>query len=180
LCCTITLSGTGTVFTAVAGTTVTGAPNIAFSDTSVTGKTFAGGGKTYGSMQLGGATGVAIYTFTGANTWTGTWSSTKTTASTITLPASTTTTVGGWTISGSASNLITLNSSTASTQATLTLTGGGTVSVDYLNIKDSSATPSTLTWYAGANSVNTSNNTGWIFTAPPSGVVNSNFFLMFN
>jgi hypothetical protein len=52
--------------------------------------------------------------------------------------------------------------------------------VDYLNIRDSASTPSTLTWYAGTHSVNTSNNTGWIFTAPPAGGANFNFFMFFN
>lgn len=41
----------------------------------------------------------------------------------------------------------------------------GTVSCDYLNISNSNATGG-ATWYAGANSVDTTNNDGWIFTAP--------------
>lgn len=176
---TITLSGTGTVWNlaTTTGMTLTSTGStIAFSNTTTNGKTFVGGGLTYGALQLGGATGVAIYFFTGANTWTGTWSSVKTTASTITLPASTTTTVGGWTISGSSGNLITLNSLTAGTQATLTLTGGGSVNVSYLSIKDSNATPS-LDWTAN-NSTNVSNNTGWVF--PFTGIANYNFFAFFN
>jgi hypothetical protein len=40
---------------------------------------------------------------------------------------------------------------------------------DYLVIQDSTATGMRY-WYAGANSVNVSNNTGWIFTATPSPV----------
>jgi len=43
----------------------------------------------------------------------------------------------------------------------------GTVSCDYLNITGSAATGG-ADWYAGANSTNVSNNTGWTFTAPPS------------
>jgi hypothetical protein len=51
--------------------------------------------------------------------------------------------------------------------------------VDYLSIKDSNATGG-ATWYAGANSVDAGNNTGWIFTAPPSpSTAGGKFFLFF-
>lgn len=43
----------------------------------------------------------------------------------------------------------------------------GTVSCDYLNITGSAATGG-ASWYAGANSTNVSNNSGWTFTAPPA------------
>jgi hypothetical protein len=173
---TIALTGTGTVFTN--SSTISGSPSILFSDNSTTGKTFAGNGSTYGSMTLGGSTGVATYTFTGANIWTGTWSDTKTVASTIVLPSSTTTTIANWNIFGSAGNLITLQSSTSGTQATISKSGGGIVSTaDYLSIKDSNAQPTSVLWYAGANSVNTSNNTGWKFSAYPE--PNIDFFLFF-
>lgn len=172
----LTWSTASTSLTIDAGTST-----IVLSNNTTTAKTFAGGGVTYGTLQIGatgGSTAIATYTITGANTF-NSITSTKSVASTITLPASTTTTVGNWTVAGSSGNLITLNSSTAGTQATLTLTGGGIVSVNYLNIRDSAATPSTLTWYAGANSVNTSNNTGWIFAAPAR-AANFNFFMFFN
>ncbi len=45
---------------------------------------------------------------------------------------------------------------------------------DYLVIQDSKAGGSTL-WYAGSHSINTSNNTGWIFSNIPTG----NFLLFF-
>lgn len=57
-------------------------------------------------------------------------------------------------------------SSVAATPHTIVKTGGGTVSLDYLKVQDSTASPSS-TWYAGANSQNVSGNTGWIFTVPP-------------
>lgn len=66
---------------------------------------------------------------------------------------------------GSLGNLITIKSATAGTQKTLSKTSG-TVSADYLSLQDSAATGG-ATWYAGANSTNVSNNSGWIFTAPP-------------
>jgi hypothetical protein len=143
--------------------------------------TFAGGGLTYNNIDisLAGTTTGAIVAFTGSNTF-GTMSSTRTVAWVLTLPSSATTTVSAFSIAGTAGNIVTINSSTSGTAATLTKSGGGTVSSDYLSIKDSAATPSTLTWYAGANSTNVSGNTGWIFTAPPTPSVNNGtFFLLF-
>jgi len=140
-------------------------------------KTFAGGGLTYNTLTITETAGSLIIPITGANTF-NTLASSQTNAWTLTLPASATTTVGSWSIAGASGTIVTLNSSSAGTQATLTLNGGGIVSSDYLSIQDSAATPAT-TWYAGTNSTNVSNNTGWIFTAPPTVVNNGNFFLLF-
>jgi len=76
-----------------------------------------------------------------------------------------------WTSSGS----ITFTGSAG--QATLSKSSG-TVSVNYLSIGNSIATGG-ATWYAGANSVDVGNNTGWIFTAPPPSTNTGNFFLFF-
>ena len=76
-----------------------------------------------------------------------------------------------WTTSGSITFTYT------GTQATLSKSSG-TVSVDYLSIGNSIATGG-ATWYAGANSVDVGNNTGWIFTAPPTATATGNFFLFF-
>ena len=84
-------------------------------------------------------------------------------ATTITLAANIS--VDAFSASGAAAKLLTLNSSVAGTQRTITLTTGGIVSTNYMSIRDINATGGT--WYAGANSTNVSNNTGWIFTAPP-------------
>lgn len=48
-----------------------------------------------------------------------------------------------------------------------------TISVDYLNIQDSNASPS-MTWYAGDNSIDSGNNFGWIFTSSPSDTMSQN------
>jgi hypothetical protein len=174
-----TLSGTGTVWNAATTTGLTfnvNTANILLSDTSTTARTFAGGDLTYNKLTIGGTTGISTLTINGANTFSE-LASTKTVAHTITFPSSTTTTVGAWSISGTAGNLVILTPSTAATAYTLTKSGGGVVSADYLSISYSTATPSS-TWYAGANSVNTIGNSGWIFTAPPVGgyVANSIFF----
>jgi len=68
--------------------------------------------------------------------------------------------------SGTAGNLVTVGSITAATH-TWTKSGGGLVSRDYLSISRSTATPAD-TWYAGANSTDGLNNSGWTFAAPPT------------
>ena len=157
------------------GCTLTGTPNFIISDSATNpgslDRIFTGANRTYGNLALvagtNGATTGAFQINNGATF--NTISSTRTVAYTITL--NNTVTVATWTVSGSAGKLVTLNSSVAGTQRTLTKTGGGQISVNYLSIRDIAATPNTLTWYAGANSTNVSNNTGWIFTAPPVPIV---------
>jgi hypothetical protein len=139
-----------------------GTSTIVLSNTGTSSRTFAGGGLTYNNLTIGGATGTSTLTITGSNTF-NTIASTKTVAHTITFTAGTTTTVSGWTATGTVGNILTINSSTPGTQATLTKAGGGVVSgINYLSIRDSNATPGS-TWFAGGNSTNVSNNTGWLF-----------------
>jgi hypothetical protein len=73
---------------------------------------------------------------------------------------------GAFITDGSAGNLAILRSLTAASAFTLSKTTG-MVSEDYLSLRDSAATGGAV-WYAGANSTNTSGNSGWIFTAPPA------------
>jgi hypothetical protein len=54
----------------------------------------------------------------------------------------------------------------------------GTVSSDFLSISRSTATGG-AGWYAGANSTDGGNNSGWIFTAPPAPSAGNGNFLMF-
>ena len=62
--------------------------------------------------------------------------------------------------------MITIGSVTA---ASHTLSkASGTVSSDFLSVSRSTATGG-AGWYAGANSTDGGNNSGWIFTAPPGG-----------
>lgn len=176
---TWTISGTGTVWNTATITSFTLTPSsstIVLSNTSATARTFAGGGKTYNNLVIGGATGTSTLTFTGSNTF-NTISSTKTVAHTILFTAGTTTTVSNFTVSGTSGNVVTIGSVTAASH-TLTKTGGGTITVDYASISRSTATPST-TWYA-TNSTNGGNNSGWTFGAPPSPSTNSGrYFLLF-
>jgi hypothetical protein len=73
---------------------------------------------------------------------------------------------------------VSLISSTPGSQATLSKSTG-VVSCDYLSIQDSAATGGAK-WYAGANSIDVSNNTGWIFAASnPDNPSANRFFGMF-
>lgn len=170
---TWTLTGTGTVWSMGAGGTVNivgSTATIIISDTSTTGKTFAGAGKTYTTLRLGnGDSANCTYTITGSNTFS-TLTESKTGAYTVALAAGTTQTVTTWGLQGTAGNILTLTSTTTS-PATITKAGGGTVTIDYANISYITGTPAD-TWYT-TNSIDGGNNTGIIF--PTSG----NFFLLF-
>jgi hypothetical protein len=135
--------------------------------------TFSGGGLTYNNLTFGSPATSSTAIIAGSNTF-NTIASTKTVAFTIRFIAGITTTVSNWTVTGTAGNVVTINSFTSGSQATLTKAGGGVIEVDYLSIQDSNATPGS-TWYAGSNSTNVSNNTGWIFSVIPK----ANYFLMF-
>ena len=140
---------------------------------------FAGGGFTYGNLDIGGSGANALMTFTGNNTFAGALTSTKTVAHTVQFTAGTTTTVGGFDISCTEGNVVTITSASQA-QHNLVLTGGGNVdAVDYLDISYSNASPAVDTWYPGLNSINSGDNTGWMFPAPPPGGSSSNFFLVF-
>jgi len=169
---TFVCAGTGSTFfnTTPAGFTTTAGTGVGtISMTAATSKTFVGGGSTFNcTLNQGGA---GALTISGSNTFSNITNTTQ--PATITFTASTTNTFTSFSLSGTAGNLITINSTSAGTRATVSK-ASGTVSADYLSIKDSAAAGG-ATWYAGANSTNVSNNTGWIFTAPPSGNT-SNFF----
>jgi len=137
------------------------------------GTIFGGGNKTYNNLSIGGSVGITTLRITGSNTF-NTISTTKTQAHTIRFTAGTTTTVANWTVSGTSGNVVTLDSTVAGSQFTLVKTGGGTITVDYADIKDSAASPAS-TWYA-TNSTDSGNNTNWTFGAPPS---SSAFFTFF-
>lgn len=136
--------------------TITGTAIISM--TSASAKQFGGGGASWPTLNQGGA---GTLTITGANTFT-TLSNTYSPA-TIIFPASTTTTVTNFNINGTGGNLVVLNSSTAGTRATLSK-ASGSVSAQYLNIKDINATGG-ASWTA-LNSTNSGNNLGWVFAVP--------------
>lgn len=132
--------------------------------TGATAKTFVGGGSTFNCvLQQAGAGDLTI---TGSNSFLDLQATVAGQPSIILFTAGTTSTFTNFTLAGTAGNLVTIGSATA---ASHTLSkASGTVSVSYLSISRSTATGG-ATWYAGASSTNGGNNTGWLFTAPPSG-----------
>ena len=149
-------NGNPTGFTTTAGT---GTGKISM--TAATAKTFVGGGSTYNCTLSND--GAGALTISGANTFTTIANGVQPTA--FVFPISVTQTVTNWNVSGTAGNLVTITSGTAGTAATLSKSSG-TVSSNYLSLKDSAATGGAA-WYAGTTSTNVSGNSGWIFTAPP-------------
>lgn len=152
-------------------TTTAGTGTGKISMTAATAKTFVGGGSTFNCTLSND--GAGALTITGSNTITSLANGVQPT--TFTFTAGTTTTITNWNISGTAGNLVTIGSATA---ASHTLSkASGTVSADYLSISRSTATGG-ATWYAGANSTDGLNNSGWIFTAAPS-TATGNFLALF-
>ena len=153
----------------VAGVTLnSGTSTLTISTASASARTFAGGGLVYNNLiySVGSSTGALI--ITGSNTF---GALTIGSNRTLTLTNGTTTTIGtaaGWQVNGTAGNLVTINSALAGSQATLSC-ATGTISSDYLSIKDSAATGG-ASWYAGNNSTSVSNNSGWLFAAPVLGL----------
>lgn len=74
-------------------------------------------------------------------------------------------TAAGFNVSGTSGHLTSIATQTAGVAHTLTI-NSGLVSVDFVSVKDSTATGNTP-FYAGANSTNVSGNTNWTFTTPP-------------
>lgn len=136
---------------------------------------FIGGAKSYNNVWFSRGTSTGSNTITGSNTF-NQLKDTGTEAHSLIFTAGTTQTFTGTTpfmVNGSAGKLITLASSTT-TAFNLVSTSGYDISCDYLSISRSNASP-VNTWYAGINSTNGGNNTGWNFTVPK----HDDFLIMF-
>ena len=144
------------------GLTVT--PGTAtISMTSASSKTFSGGNFTWPTLNQGGAGALII---ANSNTFANITNTVQ--PATITLTSGTTQTVTDFDVSGTSGNLITLNASTPGSRATLT-DSGGINSVSFVDIKDIAAT-GYGEWqaYTSNGNVNSGNNVGWVFDAPPA------------
>jgi hypothetical protein len=86
-----------------------------------------------------------------------------------------TTFTGTFNVKGTAGKLMNIRSDNTGVAAVL-FKASGAVNVDYLSLQDSTATGG-AGWYAGANSVNLSNNSGWVFSSPPG---HGGFLMLFN
>lgn len=131
---TITLTGTGTVWTGGA-TFTAGTSTIVISDTSSSSKTFAGANLTYNNLTFTGGTGVHI--ITGSNTFNAIAITTP--PSTIQFTAGTTTTMSssGFNVSGTAGNLNVLQSTSNGSAWNLAQSFTGNVVCDYISLQDS-------------------------------------------
>jgi hypothetical protein len=166
---TLVVVGSGaTAFNATNGTNLTTSGTGVISMTSASAKTFVGGGRSYPTLNQGGA---GALTITEANTFANITNTVQ--PATITFPASTTTTVSVFNVSGTSGNLITINSSTPGTRATLS-DASGVNSVSFCDIKDINATGGAI-WnaYVTNNNVNVSNNVGWDFYLPVNSIYDS-------
>jgi hypothetical protein len=149
---TWTLAGTGTVWNCTtAPTIIAGASTIVLSNTSTTTRTFAGGGRYYNKLTIGGATGTSTLTFTGSANTFGEFASTKTVAHTIDF-GTTSHTFGKWSVTGTAGNVVTITGTTAVSQ----IAGPAVTGVDYLAMGTWGIdATSSGEFYAGANSTGT-------------------------
>lgn len=153
-------------------TTTAGTGTGTISMTAATFKTFVGGGSTFNCTLNQG--GLGALTITGSNTFSNITNTVQ--PASVLFTAGTTNTFTNFNLSGTAGNLITIGSPTF---ASHTLSkASGTVSSDFLSISRSTATGG-AGWYAGANSTDGGNNSGWIFTAPPAPSGSNSNFLMF-
>jgi autotransporter-associated beta strand protein len=151
------LSGNFDGNTNATGLTVSAATGV-ISMNSASSKIFAGGARTWPTLNQGGSGALTIQQ---SNSFANITNTVQ--PATITLTSGTTQTVAAFGVSGTAGNLITLNSSTAGTRATLS-DSVGTVEVSNVSIKDINATGG-ATWNAflKTGNVDAGNNSGWDF-----------------
>jgi hypothetical protein len=136
---------------------------------SASAKTFAGGGKTYYTLEQAGAGALTIQQSNTFNSITNTVQ-----PATITFTAGTTQTVTNFGVSGTSGNTITLNSSTAGSRATISRASGLT-NVSYVDVKDISATGVAFYSYLFNGNVDSGNNTGIRFNLPDTSFIPSLF-----
>lgn len=169
------LTATGaSPWSAAAGTTVN-AGTSTIKCTSTANKVFSGGGKTYNIIWHAPGSGTGYFLISGANTF----SELKddgSAAHTIFFPAGATTTVTTFNVNGSSSGAkIALRSGSDGTQYTLSKSSG-TVTSQYLDIKDCVATGG-ATWIA-QQSTDSGNNSGWSFPAAYTMIADSGSYVL--
>jgi hypothetical protein len=158
---TISSDTAGQTVAFAAGTVTAGASTVIQSGVNSTSSTFQGNGNTFNNATISHDN----VTMSGNNTFNTIAINQAGNTNGLKLTQGTTQTVTNITTNGSAGNLAKLVSTVGGSPATISC-ASGTISVDYMSIKDSTATGGAA-FYAGANSTNVSGNTGWTFTAPP-------------
>lgn len=156
-------------FTVQASGVLTGSIGVTMNMNAASGRTFAGGGKTYTTLTRTGAS-TGTLTITGTNTFTvGIYDVEGLAAHSIIFP-NVTTTVAGFFVKGSSGKNVSLIRTGAAGTWTLAKSSAGDVTdVAFATISNSTVDASPV-WYAGLTppSVNGGGNTNWIFTAPPN------------
>jgi hypothetical protein len=164
---TINVTSTGTVWDFSTSTNLTyngASATINLTDTTTTARTFAGGGVTFNTLNIGGATGSSTLNLLGTGTTFNNITSTKTVAHTISVGAtSTTINFNNFNVSGSAGNLVSITG-TSNTTSIFNYTGSGVVSVNYINYSSGIFGPASsatvpYVWYLGTNSTNSFGST---------------------
>lgn len=167
---TINLSGTGTVWSYTSGGHTASNENINITDSSVSAKTFAGGGETYNNVNFAG-TGTGELIISGSNTF----NELKITnpPHTIKFTAGTTQTLRYPKMSGISGSLNTLNSTAQDSTWTLyfnPISYGYVYEQEFLSLRDSTATGNSyFSEIYAASSTNTANNSGWTFSVRSRG-----------
>jgi len=169
--CTFNLSSTGTIWntqTTTGLTLTTTGSTIKINDTSSTSKTFGAGTSTTWNNVLITPGGSGTVTFSSSATYNKHDLTVAGTKNIIYTQGQTKTFTGGakafW---GTANkdNMVTITSGSPGTQ--YTTSSATTLICDGLNLTDNKGAGAGIPFYAGINSVNTSNNSNWTFTGPP-------------
>lgn len=128
------------------------------------------GGKTFYNIWVN-TTGTGVFQSTGSLTF----NNLKIDAGrTFNVTTGSTLTGTSITATGTVGSIITWQSVTSTNTWNLVI-GSGTIICDYLSLRDSAASGG-ATFYAGSHSTDVSNNSGWIFTDPPSSANTTAFF----
>ena len=149
-------SATGTTVKAT-GSTLILAPASGTSE-------FRGAGFTFGNLRFAGPGNVTFTASSGSLTFQKMEFAEGAAGTVVKFGAEKTYTASEVVGNGQAGKLITIESTTAGKAAVLKV-ATGTVSQDYLSLKDSKAEGGAA-FYAGEHSTNVSGNSGWTFTAP--------------
>lgn len=155
---TLNLNSNSTLVNGFSNVTA-GTSTIVVTDTTAAAKTLSLGGQTFYNLTINGAASAGAVTISGSNTFNTLKLDPN---SSVKFTSGTTQTVTNFDARGTSGNVITIQSTSAGSAATISKSSG-TVSCNYLSLKDSTATGG-ATFYAGASSTNVSGNSGWIFT----------------
>ncbi len=131
---TVILAGSGTVLSAPGLAITPGTSTLKLTDATSSTKTFAGSNNTYYNVWITGS-GTGEYTITGSNTFHD--FKVDTPPHTINFQAGSIQNLETFTVNGTAGNLMTLKSTSSGSPFFLHKITPGTISCDYLSIKDS-------------------------------------------